>query len=97
MYALQWSYLDAFFLLLIVTKPPSHRRPPWDIQHNIPRFYNGTSLKGRISGEYALKRKAGGDWVAEFFTFFGDNLLDNWIGIRHSNIRAFFTGWQGIL
>lgn len=78
------------------------QKPPWDIKHNLPKFYNGTPPVNETMGQYRIdstkiaRNNDGGDWVANFYTFFGETVLEGVFGITPSKVQSIFVSGKGL-
>ena len=103
------SAVDAVIVLKeYYTGPVFNKRvakPPWDLQHNLPKLYNGTPAVDETQQTYTIERQRlqrrveaenSNDPAVQYFEFFGNGILKNIFGITPESIRNFFTTGKGI-
>jgi hypothetical protein len=84
--------MDKFFREYAI----SRRELSWGIVQNIPTLYNGTLPDGFqypanwTNTSFTLSAP-GTDWPSVFFSFLGQNVVENYLGITADRIVLFFT------
>jgi hypothetical protein len=67
--------------------------PPWDIQSNLPKVYAGNPIAASESAGYVLIQDGStSDWIASYFLFVGNSIIEPLFGITPYSVKAFFMG-----